>query len=53
MTIQRTMLFASLVMDVEDGEALGETAPTVEELEHFRPEAAIELGSASHAADLG
>jgi hypothetical protein len=29
------MLFASLVMDVEDDEALGETASTVEELEHF------------------
>jgi hypothetical protein len=29
------MFFASLVMDVEDGEALGETVPTVEELERF------------------
>jgi hypothetical protein len=46
------MFFASPVMGVEDGEALGETAPTVEELEHFRPEAAIESGNAGHAAGL-
>jgi hypothetical protein len=46
------MFFASPVMDVEDGEALGETPPTVEELEHFRPKAVIELGSAGYAADL-
>jgi hypothetical protein len=42
------MIFASLVMDMEDGEAMGENVPTVEELEHFRPEAAIESGSAGH-----
>jgi hypothetical protein len=46
------MIFASLVMDMEDGEAMGENVPTVEELEHFRPEAAIESGSAGHAAGL-
>jgi hypothetical protein len=46
------MLFASLVIYVEDGKALGETVPTVEELEHFRPEGAIESGSAVHAAGL-
>jgi hypothetical protein len=35
LTTRWLMLFASLVMDVEDDEALGETASTVEELEHF------------------
>jgi hypothetical protein len=50
---QRTMPSASLVMDVEDGEALGESAQTVEELEHFPLNEATELRSASRAAGLG
>lgn len=49
---QRTMLSASLVTAVEGGEALGENAPTVEELEHFPPNEATESRSAGHAADL-
>jgi hypothetical protein len=46
------MLSASLVTAVEGGEALGENAPTVEELEHFPPNEATESRSAGHAADL-
>ncbi len=52
MMIQWMMFFVSLAMDVEDGEARGETAPTVEELEHFRPEAVIDSRSASRATGL-
>jgi hypothetical protein len=39
-------------MDVEDGEALGESAQTVEELERFPLNEAIESRSASRAAGL-
>lgn len=39
-------------MDVEDGGALGGLAPTVEELKHFRLEAAVESLNVSHATDL-
>jgi hypothetical protein len=49
------MLFASLVRGVEDDEALGETAPTVEELERFQPNAVVaarQFGSAGRATAL-
>jgi hypothetical protein len=46
------MFSVSLVMDVEDGKELGETAPIVEELEPFQQEAATDSRSARHATDL-
>jgi hypothetical protein len=49
---QRMMFSVSLVMDVEDGGELGETALIVEELEPFQQEAAIGSRSASHVTDL-
>jgi hypothetical protein len=55
LTTRWTMLSASLVMDVEDDEALGETAPTVEELERFQPNAVVaarQFRSAGHAMGL-
>jgi hypothetical protein len=46
------MSSVSLVMDVEDGEERGETAPIVEELERFQQEAATDSRSVRNATGL-
>ena len=50
---QRMTFSVSLVMDVEDGEELGETALIVEELEPFQQEAAKDSRNARHATGQG
>jgi hypothetical protein len=46
------MLFALLVMDMEDDKAQGENVPIVEEREHFQPQVASESQSVRHVTGL-